>query len=137
MIPILVDTNAYAAWQRGISGAAEVIEAAPSLGLSVIVLGELLTGFKVGARFNKNIEGLNRFLASPIVEIVPIDRAIAERYANLSVVLRQTGTPIPSNDLWVAATALERGFAVFTHDSHFRAVPGLKIGSCLADFQAA
>jgi tRNA(fMet)-specific endonuclease VapC len=130
---IIIDTNAYARLMRGDREAEEIVERCDSVGFSVIVLAELLSGFQSGRRSKKNIEELEEFLASPGVGIVEIDRAAAERYASLSAAMRRIGRPIPTNDLWIAASAIEHEYAVHSYDAHFCAVPGLRVVTKLSD----
>ena len=131
---ILVDTNAYAAFKRGEPGARDIVQMADFLGVSTVVLGELLGGFLVGARAERNRAELAAFLESPRVVVLPVSEATAGFYASVFAALRRKGQPIPTNDLWIAATALEHGFALFTYDGHFRAVDGLLAGSRPEDF---
>jgi predicted nucleic acid-binding protein len=97
-------------------------------------LGELLSGFAVGAREEENRRELDRFLASERVERLAIDGETAAHYAPVYRELRHRGRPIPTNDMWMAATALQHGLAVFSHDGHFREVRGLHVGTRLDDF---
>jgi len=131
---ILLDTNAYAAFKRGQPGARDIVQMAGTLGVSTVVLGELLGGFALGSRAERNRTELAAFLDSPRVAVLPVGEATAEFYASVFAALRRKGQPIPTNDLWVAASALEHGFALFTYDSHFRAVDGLLAGSRPEDF---
>jgi tRNA(fMet)-specific endonuclease VapC len=131
---ILLDTNAYVAFKRGEPGAREIVQIADTLGLSTVVLGELLGGFALGTRAVRNRTELGAFLESPRVAVLPVSEATAEFYASVFAALRRKGQPIPTNDLWVAATALEHGFALFTYDGHFRSVDGLLAGSRPDDF---
>ena len=85
-----------------------------------VVLGELWSGFLRGRRGAENEEKLQRFLASSVVEEVVIDRYVARAYAEISVSLRQAGTPLPINDVWIAACAATSGASVLTYDDHFR-----------------
>ena len=133
---ILLDTNSYSAFKRNVPGAVEVIQHAPSIGINGIVLGELLAGFAGGSRDSENRNELNIFLASNRVRILTLDGASAEYYASIVQDLRQRGRPIPTNDIWIAATALQHGLAVFTYDAHFQNVNGLIIGSRLSDLSA-
>jgi tRNA(fMet)-specific endonuclease VapC len=91
--------------------------------LSPIVLGELRTGFKGGTREHDNVHELRLFMRSPRVELVAFDEGTAERYAEILTHLRKAGTPIPTNDVWIAATAMQTASAVLTTDPHFRRVP--------------
>jgi predicted nucleic acid-binding protein len=133
VISILINSNAYSAFKRRNGDALSIIQTADRIGLSVIVLGELLHGFQLGRHEQRNRDELLEFLKSPCVEVVPIDRPVAERYARLRTQLRAIGKPIPTNDVWFAATALELGFAVYTLDAHFQVVSGLRVVAKLAD----
>jgi tRNA(fMet)-specific endonuclease VapC len=132
--PILIDTNAYAAFMRGAPEIVEVIAHADGLYLNSIVLGELLGGFAAGKRESKNRAELARFLDSPRVGVLPVTADTADSYALVYAGLRRKGTPIPSNDLWIAATALEHGTALLSLDAHFAHVEGLRIGKQMSDF---
>jgi predicted nucleic acid-binding protein len=131
---ILLDTNAYVAFKQGTADAVEVVQHAPRMGLNSIVLGELLSGFAMGTREQENRQELEQFLASDRVDQIGVDLDTAEHYATVYRDLRRRGRPIPTNDMWIAATALQHGLAIFSHDRHFHEVPGLLIGSRLADF---
>lgn len=134
MRPIAIDTNAYTAFKRGDAPIVSVMQHAPSLMLPVTVLGELLAGFAVGNRESVNRSELTRFLASPRVTVIPTTTATADLYALVYAALRRKGQPIPSNDLWIAASCLEHGAALLTFDAHFQAIDGLRAGQQLEDF---
>jgi len=134
MRPIALDTNAYAAFMRGEADAVEVIAHAQRLIVNCTVLGELLGGFAAGSREAKNRAQLARFLESPRVEVAPITPQTADSYALVFANLRRKGRPIPTNDLWIAASALEHGAALLSNDSHFAYIDGLRCGRTLADF---
>ncbi len=134
MNPILVDTNAYVAFKRGDAEAVAILRTADTIGVSTVVLGELLSGFALGAREADNRRELNEFLASPRVMLLPITGDTAGFYAHVCRQFRRKGKPIPTNDLWIAATALQRGFALFSHDRHFAEIDGLLTGQQLVDF---
>jgi tRNA(fMet)-specific endonuclease VapC len=131
---VLLDTNAYAAFKRDLLDAVEIIRHAPLIGVNSIVLGELLSGFAVGSREAANRQELALFLSSSRVRVYTVDDGTAAHYAGVYMNLRNKGKPIPTNDIWIAATALQHRLAVFTYDKHFQAVDGLAIGSQLADF---
>jgi tRNA(fMet)-specific endonuclease VapC len=131
---ILLDTNAYSAFKRNVPDAIEIIRYAPVIGINSIVLGELLSGFAVGKREAINRQELKEFLGSKRVRLFTVDESTAEYYAIIYRNLRQKGQQIPTNDLWIAATALQHGLAVFTYDGHFQYVDGLNIGNRLSDF---
>ncbi|MFO1217256.1 MAG: type II toxin-antitoxin system VapC family toxin [Burkholderiaceae bacterium] len=134
MRPILLDTNAYTAFMLGEAEIVEVVALADRLLVNCTVLGELLGGFAVGPRESRNRVELARFLDSPRVEVVPITTVTADSYAVVFAGLRRKGKPIPTNDLWIAASALEHGAALLSGDSHFRHIDGLRCGQTLADF---
>lgn len=134
MRPILVDTNAYTAFMRGDAEVVEVLAHAERICLNSVVLGELLGGFAAGTRESKNRAELARFLESPRVEVVPVTAQTADSYALVYSNLRRRGTPIPTNDLWIAASALELGAALLTRDAHFAQIDGLRSGQKLEDF---
>jgi len=122
---ILVDTNAYAAFKRNDPVALEVIRMSEYIGVNTIVLGELYSGFKGGSRESRNRTELAQFLDSPRVETIAIDEETAEFYAKIFWDLRKKAKPVPGNDLWVAASAMRHGLALFTYDDHFKSIDGL------------
>lgn len=130
----LLDTNAYAGFKRGEPAAVEVVRMADRIGMCSIVMGELLAGFACGSREEANRRELAKFLESPRVEVLAVGAGTAEYYARVFRSLRRKGKPIPTNDLWIAAVALEHGYAVFTSDEHFQAIDGLIAGSTPAAF---
>jgi predicted nucleic acid-binding protein len=134
MRPILLDTNAYTAFMLGEAAVVEVVAHAERICLNSIVLGELLTGFAAGTREAKNRAELARFLDSPRVEMVPVTSQTADSYALIYSGLRRKGQPIPTNDLWIAASTLEHGAALLTRDAHFAQIDGLRCGRRLEDF---
>lgn len=131
---ILLDTNAYVAFKQGQPDAVDIVQRAAHLALSSTVLGELLAGFAVGSREAKNRTELQQFLVSDRVQIFFVDDRTATFYANIYRLLRNKGRPIPTNDLWIAASALQHGCALFTYDNHFVHVDGLLIGVTPTDF---
>ena len=116
MRDILLDTNAYAAFKRGVPEVIEVIRHAPLIGINSIVLGELLAGFAVGSREATNVEELKRFMGTPRVRLFPVDDVTASHHAGVYRELRRIGHPIPTNDMWIAATALQHQLAVMSFD---------------------
>lgn len=131
--PILLDTNAYTAFKRGVIEAVEIIRQTPLIGINPVVLGELWGGFNVGGRPQQNREELRAFLNSPRVRVLPLVKPTAQIYALIYAHLRQKGTPIPTNDMWIAASARQHELRLFTYDKHFTHVPNLSCGHLLAD----
>jgi predicted nucleic acid-binding protein len=100
----------------------ELIDTAEWVGIPAVALGELWAGFLAGGRFEQNVAELAEFLANPAVHEIPIGREIARLYAEILVSLRRAGTPIPTNDIWIAAAAAHAGAAVLTYDGHFQSI---------------
>ncbi len=122
MSRILFDTSAYSAFKRGHPLIQSRAQEASEIQLNPVVLGELHAGFLKGTRLRENLLELAQFLASPRVKVVPMDERTAASYAAIVDSLRRIGTPIPTNDIWIAASALQQGSRLLTTDAHFRAV---------------
>ncbi len=122
---IIIDTNAYAAFKNGNEEAIEIVRIAEQIGVCTIVLGELLAGFIIGSQEEKNRKELSDFLSSSRVSIMMADNETAEYYARIFCQLKQKGQPIPTNDLWIGAIAMQHGFGVFTYDKHFSNIDNL------------
>lgn len=121
----LLDTNAYSEFKRGHEAVAGLVRGASRVLLSAVVLGELLYGFRRGSRYERNRDELRRFLANPYVELIPVGEATADRFARVAEALREKGRPIPTNDIWIAAHALETGAELVSFDQHFVEVDGV------------
>jgi tRNA(fMet)-specific endonuclease VapC len=119
---LLLDTSAYSAFLRGDARVQRRLQEADGILVSPIVLGELKSGFARGRHRQKNERELADFLASPRVEVVNLDEGTSERYAVILNSLRSAGAPIPTNDVWIAASAMQYGLRVLTTDGHFRRV---------------
>ncbi|MDA3948399.1 MAG: type II toxin-antitoxin system VapC family toxin [Spirochaeta sp.] len=124
---ICLDTNAYSDFKRGDAETVAALERAARIVVPSVVLGELYAGFHGGSRERRNIEELDAFLAVPGVAVEDVTSAIARQYGLLVNELRIRGTPIPTNDIWIAATALHTGAELVTRDEHFDAVPLLTL----------
>ena len=122
MSRLLLDTSAYSSLFRGDAEAREAVDQAQEVALSSIVLGELLAGFARGKHRVKNERELEEFLAMPGVTIVEIGEETAKRYATIVAGLRDAGTPIPTNDVWIAASAMQHGLEILSADAHFERV---------------
>ncbi|MCK4603265.1 MAG: type II toxin-antitoxin system VapC family toxin [Deltaproteobacteria bacterium] len=122
---ILLDTSAYAMFKQNIADAVEIIVRAELILISPIVLGELMFGFRNGTRFKKNMGELNNFLEHEIVELLQIGEITSDRYSRIAAKLKSKGTPIPTNDIWIAAQAIEYGAELITSDRHFEKIDGL------------
>ena len=88
-----------------------------------VMIAELKLGFLGGDRQKSNERRLADFIARPSVKLVGLDHETAEYYAEIQNYLRHTGSPVPSNDVWIAACAMQHGCRVLTTDEHFRRIP--------------
>ncbi|MCA9442096.1 MAG: type II toxin-antitoxin system VapC family toxin [Candidatus Omnitrophica bacterium] len=130
MIRVCLDTSAYSRLKRGGENSLQgLLEKADEILVPVTTLGELHAGFHLGSRLHENIQELEEFLAQPGVLVVPITENIAERYGVIVKRLRDQGTPIPTNDIWIAATTLETGARLVAYDRHFHQVSGIIVES--------
>ena len=123
MTRVLLDTSAYAAFMRGHEDVRTAVRLADEIHLNPVVIGELLAGFMRGRHRAKNQSEMRTFLSSPRVSVFPLDEETAARYAVILNTLRNAGTPIPTNDIWIAATAMQHGLRVLTTDVHYLKVP--------------
>ena len=125
MKKVLIDTNIYSLAMKGDMTAVDALRKIDRIGFSCVSIGELYSGFKGGRHEQKNREELNIFLDSPRVLVHAIDEGTAEFYASILNDLRLAGTPIPTNDIWIAAVAFQHGYKLFSMDKHFELIPGL------------
>ena len=132
---VALDTNAYTAFKLGRPEAREIIRSAGSIGLSAVVVGELLAGFAAGNRVARNRAEFGQFLSSPRVQIMAVTETTADYYARVFAALRRKGRPVPTNDLWIAASALEHGQKLYSYDGHFAEIDGLISGQVPEAFQ--
>lgn len=122
---IMLDTNAYSGFKRGDKEIIDMIACADEVLITPIVLGELRTGFRGGNRENANLLELEEFITTPRVSVAPIGEETALFYSEIFSTLRSKGKPIPTNDLWIAASTLETGSILVSRDTHFDTVAGL------------
>ena len=127
MSRILLDSSAYSAYMEGHPALQAPVQRAAGVHLNAVVLGELLAGFKKGSRTRQNEERLRRFVAASRVRVMYVDEETAVRYAAIKDYLRREGTPIPTNDVWIAATAFQHGLRLQTLDAHFLRVPQILV----------
>ena len=127
MRAVLLDTNAYTKYLRGDPAVLEALAGAGLVYMSVIVLGELFAGFRQGSMEKVNRQILESFLGKPAVRVLEATRETADYFGLIKSSLKRAGQPLPANDVWVAAHALETGSVLVTFDAHFKAVPGLRI----------
>ena len=122
---VLIDTNIYSLAMRGDRDVVHALRTIDRIGISAISIGELYSGFKSGRSERKNRNELNIFLDSPRVVIFDIDVETADFYASVLNNLKKKGTPIPTNDIWIAAVAFQHGFKLYSKNTHFDFVSGL------------
>jgi len=120
---LMLDTTAISAYFKGHQGIRVSMSSAGEIYLNPVVIGELLAGFIMGSREERNRQVLEEFIASPRVRIIYIDEETSERYAAILAYLREQGSPVPTNDLWIAASAMQYGLKVLTTDKHYLKIP--------------
>ena len=125
MKEILIDTNIYSYAMKADRDTVSLLKTMRLIAISSVSIGELLSGFKGGTREKENRRELEEFLDSPRVRIFSVDENTAEFYAGTLNELIKRGTPIPTNDIWISAVALQKGLPLYSKDVHFRQVPGL------------
>jgi len=107
------------------AGVIQLIACAEAVLIPVTVLGELEGAFQLGRRTRENRSVLASFLAEPFVAVLPATVEVARRYGLIYAQLRRAGTPVPVNDIWISATAMDCGGRLVTFDRHFEKVAGL------------
>lgn len=117
---MILDTNALSAWAQGDAGVEAPLRSAERLVVPSVVLGEYYFGIRQSRHRLRYQYWLSRFL--PLTEIATITSATADAYADIRLELRQRGSPIPPNDVWIAALARQHALPVLSNDSHFDAV---------------
>jgi predicted nucleic acid-binding protein len=122
-----LDTSAYSHFKRGHRAAVDAIDRADWLGVPAVVIGELIAGFRQGGRARRNEAELEEFLGHSAVEVLPVNEDVARTYADVVLDLKGKGKPLPTNDIWIAATAAAAGAVVLTYDPHFNEIA--RVGS--------
>jgi len=125
MNAFLIDTNIYSYALRGDADTISTLQHVAQIGISSISIGELLSGFRAGSKEKTNREQLKQFLDSPRVTLYSVTEQTAEYYSLILDQLKANGTPIPTNDIWIAAVAFQHGLPVYTKDKHFSYIKGL------------
>ncbi len=116
---LLLDTNRYSDLDRGRPDVLQTVSQADAVFLSFVTLAELHAGFRKGSRRLENEKTLKRFLSQPSVDILWPDARTVDLWADLNIQLRRQGMPIPTNDMWIAALALQHGLTLYARDAHF------------------
>lgn len=120
---IAIDVNRYVDFVRGDEEAVDRFRRAREIIIPFVVLGELRAGFRYGQQARTNEAVLARFLQSERVTVLFADEQTTHYYAEIYAQLRRAGSPIPANDLWIAALVVQHGLLLFTRDRHFDVLP--------------
>lgn len=120
---IAIDTNRYVDSAKGLPDAVDRVRRADEILVPFVVVGELRAGFAAGVRSLQNEAALVRFLDSRRVDLVFADEETTHHYARLFYQLRRQGTPIPTNDLWIAALVVQHQVHLYARDTHFDHLP--------------
>jgi len=124
-VDVIIDTNRYRDFVDGVPEAVAVFRTSPRVLVPFVVIAELRAGFAVGSRGARNEHVFEQFLHRPRVEVLLPTLDTTRHYANLYRQLRSAGTPIPANDLWIAALVVEHDVMLYSRDAHFDALPQL------------
>ena len=127
MKKILLDTNAYSYYLKGDQVVFNEIINSDRVYVSIFVMAELLAGFKGGSKEKANRSILNKFLSKSTVEILKAGIETSESFSEIKHALKSQGTPIPINDVWIAAHVRESGATLVTYDKHFEQISDLRI----------
>jgi len=122
---IVIDTNRYRDGDDGEATAVAVLKTADQICVPFIVLGELRYGFLHGTKTRENELRLRRFLQTARIKTFFPDERTTQEYAKLALQLRKQGTPIPTNDIWIAALTIQHNLTLFARDRHFDHLPQL------------
>jgi tRNA(fMet)-specific endonuclease VapC len=121
----VLDTSAYSRLRAGDRRVLDLVAEAEIVLVPVTVLGELHGAFELGSRARENRVALSEFLAEPFVAVVPVSSGVARQYGRVYAALRRAGTPVPVNDMWIAACTLDQGGCLVTFDHDFERIAGL------------
>ena len=127
MTRLMIDTNIYSHALVGTLDVVDVLRTVNKIYFCVVSIGELLSGFKGGNQEKENRKELAIFLDAPRVRVLSIDDETAEFYAEIINNLKNAGRPIPTNDIWIGAVALQHGLKLYSKDHHFTYIPGLLV----------
>ncbi|MGD2090198.1 MAG: type II toxin-antitoxin system VapC family toxin [Candidatus Aminicenantes bacterium] len=124
---ILLDTNAYSKLLAGDEKVLSILAESDVVYMSIFVLGELYAGFKGGNKEQENKQLLKMFIQKPTVEILEATEETSKVFGQVKNDLKKAGTPLPINDVWIAAHTLESGSTLITYDIHFQEIPDLRL----------
>ena len=123
MKPLAFDTNVLIDMLERGTVPKDVFGSYDRLLISSVVIGEYRAGLESSRRGRSMLAKLLNYISKVSVDVVPVTERTAELYAKVFQALRERGRPIPQNDMWIAASALEHGADLATTDEHFRSVP--------------
>lgn len=103
-----------------------IVEKSETVYLSEVAIGEFKAGLDDTRRGRRNREALDAFLHLPNIVEITLTTATTDLYAKVFRSLHAAGRPIPVNDIWLAAQALEHGAVLVSRDRHFEAVANLR-----------
>ena len=124
---LIIDTNRYRDYCSGVDEVVRVLRSAERICMAFVTLAELRSGFMYGTRAMQNEKFLVQFLCSPRVNILLPDEETTHHYARIFCQLKKQGTPVPTNDIWLAALTVQHHMAIFSRDRHFEALPQIAI----------
>lgn len=122
---LALDTSAYSRLRAGDTRVRDLIAEADSVLVSTPVLGELHGAFELGSRGRENRVTLADFLSEPFVHVTTVSASVARHYGRVFATLRRAGTPVPANDMWIAACAIDQGACLLTFDHDFDRIAAL------------
>ena len=123
----LLDTNIVIRLFAEDSEIIEKIKKSKEIFIPSIVIGELYYGAQKSKRKKKNIEKIDQLVE--IADILSCDYITARQYGRIKRELKEKGTPIPENDIWIAAISFQYDLELISQDAHFKAIKGLKLES--------
>lgn len=127
MKSVLPDTNVIIDLLAGDKTFEEALSTAERIIVTPTVVAEFLAGISPSARDKAKKAAFDDFLEDEVVEVVSHDVETASYYASIYRYLATNGTPIPLNDVWIAASAMQHGATIITKDHHFSSIPVLPV----------
>jgi len=127
MKKIILDTNAYSALAKNNLATVNIVTNAEEIFIPVFVLAELYFGFKNGTKETENLNILAQFLNLPGVSVLQTTEETAQIYGEIYFELKKKGKPIPTNDIWISAVAVESGSVLVTFDKHFLNISKIRV----------
>lgn len=122
---LVLDTSAYSHFRRGHAGVLDALARAERVLIPMTVLGELEAAFELGSRARENRRALEEFIGEPFVDLLDTTASVARHYGRVFAALKRAGTPLPVNDIWIAAATLDCGGTLLTFDRDFERISGL------------